>query len=218
VRLSETTPTRASAATLATRKRDLGRKKIGHLDRLKLIEYGCKRADQRAGPVALGIDIGVMTMILTHAAAVHGLEIPGEGVDLARVALKRLGLIGKGRVVPCNPTSVGTAFRRAWVDPDVTDLHFRDLRHDGTSRLFEVGPSIEQVALVTGPRGWKRLRRSTRIRPEGPYRLGVARTPLLGERPGVERPQASNPVSGLCHGLPLPGCPDPPAGLASVPG
>lgn len=33
-----------------------------------------------------------------------------------------------------------------WCD----DLHFHDLRHEGTSRLFEVGFSIEQVALVSG--------------------------------------------------------------------
>ena len=47
-------------------------------------------------PVTLGIDIGVIKMIITHAAAVHGLDISPEPVDLARVALKRLGLIGKG--------------------------------------------------------------------------------------------------------------------------
>ncbi|MCV6594036.1 MAG: tyrosine-type recombinase/integrase [Silicimonas sp.] len=35
-------------------------------------------------------------MIITHAAAVHGLDFSPEPVDLARVALKRLGLIGKG--------------------------------------------------------------------------------------------------------------------------
>jgi methylase of polypeptide subunit release factors len=42
-------------------------------------------------PVTLGIDIGVIKMIITHAAAVHGLDISPEPVDLARVALKRLG-------------------------------------------------------------------------------------------------------------------------------
>jgi len=51
--------------------------------------------EQGAGPVTLGIDIGVIKMIITHAAAVHGLDISPESVDLARVALKRLGLIGK---------------------------------------------------------------------------------------------------------------------------
>jgi hypothetical protein len=42
-----------------------------------------------------GIDIGVIKMRLTHAAAVHGLKISVEGVDLARVALKRPGMIVK---------------------------------------------------------------------------------------------------------------------------
>ena len=106
-------PRRSKAATLTTLKRDLGKEKIGHLDRHKLIEYGRKRADQGAGPMTLGIDIGVIKMILTHAAAVHGLEIRVEGVDLARVALKRLGLIGKGIERDRRPTTaeLGRLFR-----------------------------------------------------------------------------------------------------------
>jgi len=96
VRGRETAASRAEAATLTTLERDLGKEKIGHLDRQKLIDYGKMRAEQGAGPVTLGIDIGVIKMIITHAAAVHGLDISPEPVDLARVALKRLGLIGKG--------------------------------------------------------------------------------------------------------------------------
>ena len=46
--------------------------------------------------MTLGIDIGVIKIIITHAAAVHGLDISSEPIVLARVALKRLGLIGKG--------------------------------------------------------------------------------------------------------------------------
>lgn len=41
------------------------------------------------------IDMGVIKMIMTHAAAVHGLKISPEPVDLARIARKRLGLIGR---------------------------------------------------------------------------------------------------------------------------
>ena len=82
---------------LATEKRDLGTEKIGHLDRHKLIEYGCKRTEHGAGPVTLGVDIGVINMILTHAAAVHGLEI------------KRIDALGKilGEVAyePCGSPS-----------------------------------------------------------------------------------------------------------------
>jgi site-specific recombinase XerD len=92
----------------------------------------------------------------------------------------------KGRVVPYNPRSVGTAFRRACVDACVKDLHFHDLRHEGTSRLFEVGLSIEQVALVTGHKDWKMLRRYTHIRPEALHRLVAGRTPFVSDRPGAE--------------------------------
>ena len=35
-------------------------------------------------------------MIITHAAAVHGLDISSAPIDLARIALKQLGLIGEG--------------------------------------------------------------------------------------------------------------------------
>jgi len=88
-------PRQSKAPTLTTLKRDLGKEKTGHLDRQKLIDYGKMRAEQGAGPVTLGIDIGVIKMIITHAAAVHCLDISPEPVDLALVALKRLGLIGK---------------------------------------------------------------------------------------------------------------------------
>jgi hypothetical protein len=40
------------------------------------------------------------------------------------------------------------------------------LRHEATSRLFEAGLTIERVALVTGHRDWKMLRRYTNFRPE----------------------------------------------------
>jgi integrase len=62
--------------------------------------------------------------------------------------------------------SVGTASRRTCRALKITDLHFHDLRHEGASRLFEAGFSIEQVGLVTGHRDWKMLRRYTHLKPE----------------------------------------------------
>jgi hypothetical protein len=46
--------------------------------------------------MTLGIDIGSIMLILSHAAAVHGLPVKMEPVDLARIAVKSLGLVGKG--------------------------------------------------------------------------------------------------------------------------
>jgi integrase len=66
------------------------------LDRERLIQFGRARSEAGAGPVTLGIDIGAIGLVLSHAAAVHGLSVSTEQVALAGIALKRLGLIGKG--------------------------------------------------------------------------------------------------------------------------
>lgn len=95
---------------------------------------------------------------------------------LVMAQAKHLGR-AKGPIFHCNARSVGTAFRRACIDADVKDLHFHDLRHEGTSRLFEIGLSIEQVALVTGHKDWKMLRRYTHIRPEALHRRASTRAP-----------------------------------------
>jgi integrase len=70
------------------------------------------------------------------------------------------------RIFPYAPDSISTAFRRACRELEIEDLRFHDLRHEATSRLFEAGFTIEQVALVTGHKDWKNLRRYTNLRPE----------------------------------------------------
>lgn len=261
---------RSKAAVLEALKSSLGTTRIQDLRRIKLIDYGKKRAKQGAGPATVAIDFSFIGTLLTHAAAVHGIEVLPEEVRLARVALSRLGLVGKakerdrrptqqelddliayfetkprqvipmsriirfavatamreeeickiewedvdvrnrmvtvrdrkdprhkdgnnqrvpmldisgynawevlleqriithgkGRVFPHHPKSVGTAFWRACAKLDIPDLHFHDLRHEATSRLFEAGLTIERVALVTGHKDWKMLRRYTNLRPE----------------------------------------------------
>lgn len=52
------------------------------------------------------------------------------------------------------------------VELDVAAVADHDLRHEGTSRLSEAGFSIEQVAMVTGHRDWKMLKRYANLRPE----------------------------------------------------
>jgi integrase len=67
------------------------------------------------------------------------------------------------RIFPYAHKSAGTAFTRVCQDLGIEDLH---LRHEGTSRLFEAGFEIQQVALVTGHKDGKMLRRYTHLRPE----------------------------------------------------
>jgi hypothetical protein len=58
------------------------------LDRERILISGRERAAEGAGPMTLSIDIGMIKLILSHVAAVHGLPSRVESVDLARIALK----------------------------------------------------------------------------------------------------------------------------------
>lgn len=80
---------------------------------------------------------------------------------------------GSTRIFPFKADSVGTAFTRACKNLGIIDLHFHDLRHEATSRLFEQGYSIEQVATVTLHESWQDLKRYTQLRPESLHRDAV---------------------------------------------
>ncbi len=270
---------RSKAYSLDLLKRRLGRLPYHDVNRQSLIEFGRKRRKEGAGPVTVGTDISYLRTILIHAAAVQGVAVSTEEVDLARVALLRLGIIGRGnerdrrptedeiqklldhfdswnrmnipmsrivrfaiatamrqgeiariewsdvdtrrrmvkvrdrkdprkkdgndqdvpltdltgfdaweilqehrratnftgRIFPYNPRSVGANFRRACKALGIEDLHFHDLRHEATSRLFEAGLTIERVALVTGHKDWKMLKRYTHLAPDMVFHKASAR-------------------------------------------
>ena len=261
---------RSKGYSLDLLKNRLGRLPYHEVSRQSVIDFGRKRHKEGAGPVTVGMDVSYLRTILVHAAAVQGVKVSTEEIDLARVALGRLGLIGKanerdrrptedeiadllayfdswkrltmpmsrivrfaiasamrqseiariewddvdtrrrivkvkdrkdprkkdgnhqdvpmvdltgydawdilqeqrratnytGRIFPYNPKSVGTAFRRACKELEIEDLRFHDLRHEATSRLFEAGLTIERVALVTGHKDWKMLKRYTHLAPD----------------------------------------------------
>lgn len=273
-------PGRSKAFSMDSLKKQLGKIRLANLDRQTLIDFGKARAKSGAGPMTLGIDLGYIRTLLAHGAAVHGLPYSPEPVDLARNALRMLGLVGKGqerdrrptreeierlieyfrglngltipmgrivkfaiatamrqeeisrvtwedldhrhkmllirdrkdprnkrgnhqniplldvsgydawllteeqakhlghragRIFPYNSRSVGTAFRRACRQLAIEDLHFHDLRHEATSRLFEAEYEIPEVSLVTGHKDWKMLRRYTHIRPQDLHAIGARR-------------------------------------------
>jgi len=70
------------------------------------------------------------------------------------------------QIFPYDPRSVSTAFSRACKVLGIEDLRLHDLRHEGTSRLFEEGYSIEQVQLFTLHEDWATLKRYTHLKPE----------------------------------------------------
>lgn len=74
------------------------------------------------------------------------------------------------RIFPHHSDSVTRAWVAACKALNIRDLHWHDLRHEGTSRLFEQGYQIQEVAIVTGHRSWASLKRYTNLRPESLHR------------------------------------------------
>jgi hypothetical protein len=69
-------------------------------------------------------------------------------------------------IFPYDPKSVGAAFTRACRLLGIQDLRFHDLRHEATSRLFERGYQIHEVAQFTLHESWNELKRYTNLKPE----------------------------------------------------
>jgi integrase len=76
------------------------------------------------------------------------------------------------RIFPYSTDAISAAFTRACKVLGIEDLHFHDLRHDGVSRLFEMGRTIPQVASVSGHRSWQSLQRYTHLRQTGDKYVG----------------------------------------------
>lgn len=68
-------------------------------------------------------------------------------------------------VFPRNGKTIGTLFSRACKVLDIEDLHFHDLRHECTSRLFERGLKIQEVQQITLHKTWSTLQRYCNLNP-----------------------------------------------------
>ena len=73
---------------------------------------------------------------------------------------------GSEYIFPYDPKSVGAGFTRACKVLGIKDLRFHDLRHEATSRLFERGYQIHEVAQFTLHDSWNELKRYANLRPE----------------------------------------------------
>lgn len=99
---------------------------------------------------------------------------------LAIVLRRKAAGPGTGRIFGSNADSISTSFTRACKVLGIQDLHFHDLRHEGISRLFELGWTIPRVAAVSGHRSWTSLKRYTHLRQRGDKFSGWHWTANLG--------------------------------------
>lgn len=89
-------------------------------------------------------------------------ELPTEALAIVR-SMPRTA----PQLFPYSADAISAAFTRACQFLGIKDLRFHDLRHEGISRLFEMGRTIPQAAAVSGHRSWTSLKRYTRIRQTG---------------------------------------------------
>ena len=85
-------------------------------------------------------------------------------------------------IFPFTALAISAAFTRACVTLGIEDLHFHDLRHEGASRLFEMGWNIPHVAEVTGHRTWHSLQRYSHLRQTGDKWAGWVWTDLMAQK------------------------------------
>lgn len=71
------------------------------------------------------------------------------------------------RIFPFHSDTISRRFTDACKFLEIEDLHFHDLRHEGTSRMFEMDWNIPRVANATGHRSWNSLKRYEHIRAKG---------------------------------------------------
>ena len=87
---------------------------------------------------------------------------------MAIAALRRLPVKTEGRVFKLQAESMSQAFERA-CEPhraNIVGLRFHELRHEATSRLFEKGLNVMEVAAITGHKTLEMLKRYTHLRAE----------------------------------------------------
>lgn len=89
-------------------------------------------------------------------------ELPPEALAI----IKSMPKI-KPEIFPYSTDAIGMAFTRACDFLEIDDLRFHDLRHEGVSRLFEMGRTIPLAASVSGHRSWQSLQRYSQIRDRG---------------------------------------------------
>lgn len=89
-------------------------------------------------------------------------DVPAPAMNIA-LAMPR----NKSMVFPFHSDTISAAFTRACKVLGIEDLRFHDLRHEGVTRLFEIGETIPQVAAVSGHRSRSSLQRYTHIKQTG---------------------------------------------------
>ena len=102
-------------------------------------------------------DLVIVVRDVKHPRTKKGNDLESKLTPEALEIIKRQPRTSE-LIFPYNPKSVGARFTRACRILGIQDLRFHDLRHEATSRLFERGYAIHEVAAFTLHLDWNNLR------------------------------------------------------------
>lgn len=113
------------------------------------------------------VDLHNQTLVIRESKTDAATGVKGRTIALSTRAVQLLEDLPGGRagsVFAMRPDSVTQAFERMCTACGIEGLRFHDLRHEATSRLFERGLGIQEVASITGHADWSALKRYTHPR------------------------------------------------------
>jgi integrase len=112
----------------------------------------------------------------------HWAWITPDALPIIHAAIKDIKRTPQDdRLFPVDPKSISTYWTRNMHVIGVHDLHFHDLRHEGCSRLAEMGWSIPEIQKVSLHESWNSLQiyvNMQALTPRNTRLLGVAKTEL----------------------------------------
>ena len=108
------------------------------------------------------LDLRVAHLDMTKNGSKRDVPLSSEAINLLRSLPHDIS----GNVFPLTAASLRGLWNRACRRAGITDLHFHDLRHEATSRFFEKGLNVMEVATITGHKDLRMLQRYTHLRAE----------------------------------------------------
>lgn len=137
----------------------------GHPVALAVVRFAVHTAMRRGEMLGMRwrhVNMGQRMVYLPQTKNGHARTVPLP--DGAFKVLEDLAVTG-GAVFPIDESALRWAWNDACRRTRIADLRFHDLRHEGVSRLFEMGLSAPEVALISGHRTIAMLMRYLHLRP-----------------------------------------------------
>ena len=171
IRKSRKRDRRPSLAELDRLMEHFGKRPDDAADMQRIIAFAIfstRRQDEIVRLMMSDIDRAAGTMLvrdMKHPGEKEGNDVRCETPAEALAIIDAVG--AKSTIFPTTAGAISAAFTRACKLLGIENLHFHDLRHEGISRLFEMGRTVPQVAAISGHRSWSSLQRYTHLRQSG---------------------------------------------------